>query len=85
MRALERLGLSAENALAVEGSAGLRAAMAAGLATVVVAHDYTANQDFTGAAVARPGSMASTRLSLRAVNGYTGNGGASEATTRPNH
>ncbi|BBU20801.1 HAD-IA family hydrolase [Mycobacterium xenopi] len=54
LRALERLDLPPEHALAVEDSAlGLRAALAANLATVVVTTDYTANQDFTGAAMVR--------------------------------
>jgi HAD superfamily hydrolase (TIGR01509 family) len=54
--ALERLDVPAENALAVEDSeAGLRAATAAGLATIVVSTDYTADQDFTGAAMVRAG------------------------------
>jgi HAD superfamily hydrolase (TIGR01509 family) len=53
-RALEELGLSATEALAVEDSAvGLRSAADAGLATVVVTNDYTAGQDFTGAAEIR--------------------------------
>lgn len=55
-RALARLGLRARDALAVEDSAvGLRAATAAGLATVVVTNGYTAGQDFTGAAAVLPG------------------------------
>lgn len=54
LRALERLDLSPDDALAVEDSAlGLRAARAAGLATIVVTTDYTADQDFTGAATVR--------------------------------
>ncbi|WP_233213416.1 HAD-IA family hydrolase [Mycobacterium hubeiense] len=56
LRALDRLGLSPEDALAVEDSElGLRAATAVGLATIVVSTDYTADQDFTGAAVVRAG------------------------------
>lgn len=56
LRALERLALAPENALAIEDSElGLRAATAAGLATIVVKTDYTANQDFTGAAMVRAG------------------------------
>lgn len=50
-RALAELGLAPEDALAVEDSAlGLRAALGAGIATIVVTTDYTAGQDFTGAA-----------------------------------
>jgi HAD superfamily hydrolase (TIGR01509 family) len=53
--ALDELNLPADSALAVEDSAvGLRAALAAGLATVVVTNDYTADQDFTGAAALLP-------------------------------
>jgi HAD superfamily hydrolase (TIGR01509 family) len=49
--ALARLNLSAANALAVEDSAiGLRAALAAGLSTIVVTNGYTVGQDFSGAA-----------------------------------
>lgn len=56
LRALAQLGLPATAALAVEDSAvGLRAAVAAGLPTVVVTNDYTAGQDFTGAAAVLPG------------------------------
>jgi HAD superfamily hydrolase (TIGR01509 family) len=54
--ALDRLAIRAENALAIEDSEiGLRAATAARLATVVVSTDYTADQDFTGAAMVRAG------------------------------
>jgi HAD superfamily hydrolase (TIGR01509 family) len=56
LRALAGLGLPAADALAVEDSAvGLHAATAAGLATVVVAGGYTAEQDFAGAAAVLPG------------------------------
>lgn len=56
LRALAGLGLPAAEALAVEDSAvGLRAATAAGLATVVVTNGYTADQDFSGAAAVLPG------------------------------
>jgi len=48
--ALERLGLAASAAPAVEDSVnGWRAAKAAGLACVVVVNDYTREQDFDGA------------------------------------
>jgi HAD superfamily hydrolase (TIGR01509 family) len=54
LRALECLGLPPDRALAVEDSAlGLQAATAAGLATIVVTTDYTADQDFAGAAMVR--------------------------------
>jgi HAD superfamily hydrolase (TIGR01509 family) len=56
LRALAELGVCADNALAVEDSStGLRAALGAGLATVVVPTGYTADQDFTGAAAVLPG------------------------------
>jgi HAD superfamily hydrolase (TIGR01509 family) len=52
--ALAELGVASEDALAVEDSAlGLRSALGAGLATIVVTSDYTAGQDFTGAAAIR--------------------------------
>jgi HAD superfamily hydrolase (TIGR01509 family) len=55
-QALRRLDIAPESALAIEDSElGLRAATAAGLATIVVTNDYTADQDFTGAAMVRPG------------------------------
>lgn len=48
--ALERLGLAPQACVAIEDSAnGVRAARAAGLATVVVTNDYTRAQDFSGA------------------------------------
>ena len=54
--ALQRLALQPESALAVEDSEnGLGAAAAAGLATIVVTNGYTADQNFTGAAMVRAG------------------------------
>lgn len=51
LRALRELDVPADWALAVEDSAvGLRSALAAGIATVVVTNGYTEAQDFTGAA-----------------------------------
>ena len=48
---LERLELPAESCLAIEDSSvGLRAAVAAGLPTVVTVSDYTAHDDFQSAA-----------------------------------
>lgn len=56
LRALKQLRVSPETALAVEDSElGLRAATAAGLCTIVVSNDYTADQDFSGAAMVRAG------------------------------
>ncbi len=55
-RALAQLELPARSAMAVEDSeVGLRAAVGAGLATMVVTNGYTVGQDFTGAALVRPG------------------------------
>jgi HAD superfamily hydrolase (TIGR01509 family) len=51
LTALARFGASREEALVVEDSArGLRSAVAAGIDCAVVHHDFTASQDFTGAA-----------------------------------
>jgi HAD superfamily hydrolase (TIGR01509 family) len=48
--ALEALRLAPQECFAFEDSAaGLRAARAAGIATIVTVNDYTARQDFTGA------------------------------------
>lgn len=56
LRALKLLSLPPEHALAVEDSElGLRSASAAGLATIVVANDYTAGQEFGSAAMVRSG------------------------------
>lgn len=53
--ALDELGVCAANAMAVEDcSHGLRAARAAGLATVIVDADETHGRDFTGAAAVLP-------------------------------
>ncbi|MDR2011600.1 MAG: HAD-IA family hydrolase [Rhodanobacter sp.] len=49
---LNQLGLSAKECLAIEDSAlGLRAALAAGIPTIVTINDYTRDQDFTGARI----------------------------------
>ncbi|MFP5020062.1 HAD-IA family hydrolase [Pseudonocardia phyllosphaerae] len=56
LTALERLGVPAAEATAVEDSGvGTQAAVAAGLATVVVTNGYTRGQDFTGAAAVLDG------------------------------
>ncbi|WP_425955458.1 HAD-IA family hydrolase [Xylanimonas sp. McL0601] len=53
--ALERLGTTADDAIVVEDSGGgLAAALAAGLRTVVTVSAYTADDDFTGAALVVP-------------------------------
>ncbi|SEK38907.1 HAD family hydrolase [Nitrosovibrio tenuis] len=50
--ALEQLGLSAQQCIAVEDSEnGLRSSLAAGLDTVVTVNDYTRVQNFNGAAL----------------------------------
>jgi HAD superfamily hydrolase (TIGR01509 family) len=50
--ALDRLGVLADQAVVVEDSAnGLQAAVAAGLTTIVTVSAYTAQEDFTGAAL----------------------------------
>ena len=51
IRALDGLGLAPDACVAVEDSAiGLRAALGAGLQTIVTITDYTARDDFSGAA-----------------------------------
>lgn len=63
--ALWELGLRANHVLAVEDSVdGLRAALKAGLATVVVTTKETRNDDFTGAAAVLPGYGGSEPLSV---------------------
>lgn len=55
LEALSRLGLAPQQALAVEDSHnGLRAALDAGMACLVVTNDYTRDQDFTGALAVVP-------------------------------
>ncbi|MCJ1715136.1 HAD-IA family hydrolase [Curtobacterium sp. VKM Ac-2922] len=50
--AIRELGVPADETVVVEDSAnGLRAAVAAGLCTVVTVSSYTADEDFTGAAL----------------------------------
>ena len=54
LRVLHEMDLPAAAALAIEDSAlGMRAAIAAGLPTVVVTNEYTVGQDFTGAIAVR--------------------------------
>jgi len=53
--ALQKLGLDARDCVAIEDSnVGLRAALAAGLTTLVTVSDFTAHDDFTGAAAVLP-------------------------------
>jgi HAD superfamily hydrolase (TIGR01509 family) len=52
LHALRELGIDAADAVVVEDSAnGLRSALAAGLRTVITVSGYTADEDFTGAAL----------------------------------
>ncbi len=68
-QALQRLGLPAANALAFEDSAnGLRAASAAGLATVVTPNAFTAHHDFTGALQVLPSLQSLTLAQLHQWN-----------------
>lgn len=63
LQALAGLGVSADAAVAIEDSAtGLKAARAAGLATVVVLNDYTATEDMTGASLVLEGVHAGARV-----------------------
>ena len=53
---LERLGLPAAACLAIEDSEnGLRASLAAGIATLVTTNHYTRGEDFSGASALLPG------------------------------
>jgi HAD superfamily hydrolase (TIGR01509 family) len=71
---LDRLGLAAEECLAIEDSAlGLRAALSAGLPTVVMVNDYTRGQDFTGALAVRDDLGQVELAQLRAWHGKLGN------------
>jgi len=64
LNALWQMGIRAADALAVEDcAAGLHAALAAGLATMVVTTDRTNHQDFTGAAAVLDGHGASEQMS----------------------
>jgi HAD superfamily hydrolase (TIGR01509 family) len=68
--ALERLRLSAVECLAVEDSHnGLRAALAAGVPTVVTVSDYSAGEDFSGAAAVfgSLGESGAPAIALRGV------------------
>jgi HAD superfamily hydrolase (TIGR01509 family) len=64
--ALDRLGVAADQCIAVEDAEiGLRASRAAGITTLVTVSDYTRDHDFTGAAavlsdLGEPGRPAST-------------------------
>src|SRR5690606_33159669 len=52
LHALEKMGLEAKECIAIEDSpTGLRSAVAAGLACIVVQNDYSRGHDFSGATV----------------------------------
>lgn len=52
LHALDQLGVDASSAIAIEDSSnGLRASLAAGIATVVTTSSFTADEDFTGASL----------------------------------
>lgn len=66
LQSLRRLGLSGSECLAFEDSSnGLRAAKAAGLATLVTPNAYTAHQDFRGALRVLPDLQGTTVAHLR--------------------
>jgi beta-phosphoglucomutase-like phosphatase (HAD superfamily) len=68
--ALWELGVNVERALAIEDSAlGLRAAVDAGLATVVVTTERTRDDDFTGAVAVFPGYDGPESLSVHRCRG----------------
>lgn len=71
--ALRELGVAADEALAVDDSAvRLRAARAAGIATIVVTNGHAEGQDFRGAALVVPafdGPEPVTAQRCRAVHG----------------
>ncbi len=67
LNTLRRLAIPAADALALEDSGnGLRAAAAAGLATVITPTDYTRHQDFSGALRVLPDLTGVTVATLRA-------------------
>ncbi len=73
--ALERLGVTARQCVAVEDAQiGLRAARAAGITTLVTVSDYTRDHDFTGAAavlgdLGEPGRPTSTLAGTAPAHG----------------
>jgi len=70
---LERLGVQAADCLAVEDSGnGLKAALAAGIPTVVTANDYTRGQDFSGAVAVLPDFAATTLAELQDLHSAYG-------------
>jgi HAD superfamily hydrolase (TIGR01509 family) len=77
LEALARLGLHADDAVAIEDSAnGVQAAQAAGLRCVAVVNSYTRDQDLSGAVaviddVARPGGVTVLRGDPQLREGLT--------------
>jgi HAD superfamily hydrolase (TIGR01509 family) len=77
LEALARLGLHADDAVAIEDSAnGIQAAQAAGLRCVAVVNSYTRDQDLSGAVaviddVARPGGVTVLRGDPQLREGLT--------------
>lgn len=70
MQTLRRLGLRAADCLAFEDSAnGLKAAMAAGLPTIITPNSFTEHQDFTGALRVLPSLQGVTVAHLREWHG----------------
>jgi HAD superfamily hydrolase (TIGR01509 family) len=70
MQTLKRLQLRAADCLALEDSAnGLKAAMAAGLPTLITTNSFTEHQDFTGALRVLPSLEGVTMAHLREWHG----------------
>ncbi len=66
---LERLGLPGSDCLAIEDSAlGMRAALAAGIPTLVTENGYTRGQDFTGAVAVLPDLRAMCLVELEVLH-----------------
>jgi HAD superfamily hydrolase (TIGR01509 family) len=67
LQTLQRLRLPATECLAFEDSAnGLKAALGAGLATIITPNSFTAHHDFTGALRVLPSLQGSTMADLSA-------------------
>ncbi|MGI9133775.1 MAG: HAD-IA family hydrolase [Rhodoferax sp.] len=69
LQVLQRLQLQARDCLVLEDSSnGLRAALSAGLATLVTPNSFTAHNDFTGALRVLPDLQATNLVDLRALH-----------------
>ncbi len=78
--ALERLGVTAGETVAVEDAApGLAAARAAGLATVVVTNHYTRSHDLRGAAICPRGVRRTPAADRGGARRGAGSGGPGQA------